>query len=263
MPETKIVYIYDKKYTYYDVGSGEKTLVFLHGLAAGKEATWNMYSELTNNYRCIYIDLPGHNGIPLDSIESISDIAEYVEQLINQLNPDNLYVLGFSLGGLVALELAKLQSMQQKLKGLIVWASPVLGFKKGISKKAQLVYHIMKAAPDELFEKVCTSQHLDRLRRGIGIKLNKVEADLAANFPRAVRVKMTKMIEGWKYVHGSNVPKLYVYGSDDPIISTRNCRFIKSTGEMFCDVVELPKAGHYGAREAWDIAIEEVKKFVN
>ncbi len=92
---------------YIDEGSGEKTLVFIHGLANYAYA-WTMNIEYLKKYcRCIAIDLPG-NGYsdsgPFDY--SMQFFAGAVYDAIRQLGLENVVLVGHSMGGQIAMTLA-------------------------------------------------------------------------------------------------------------------------------------------------------------
>jgi pimeloyl-[acyl-carrier protein] methyl ester esterase len=84
-------------------GEGEN-LVLLHGWGMNSAVWSTVIENLKDHYQVTLIDLPGH-GFSSDSAlvnASLDDWADAVEALL----PENPVVLGWSLGGLVALALA-------------------------------------------------------------------------------------------------------------------------------------------------------------
>lgn len=93
--------------TYMDVGAGNSTIVFIHGLA-NYAPIWNaQLAHLKDKYRCIAIDLPG-NGLStyIDTQYTMEFYAESVIDCIEQLNLNRVVLCGHSMGGLVAMTIA-------------------------------------------------------------------------------------------------------------------------------------------------------------
>jgi pimeloyl-ACP methyl ester carboxylesterase len=263
---TKTISSSKYNFQYLDEGTdsmGFSPILFLHGMAGGKEATWQMFSDLAKKHRCIHLDLPGHNNLPIDGFNTMDDFAGYVVDFINTLNLKDFYIVGFSLGGLLASEIANLDSVSNKIKGIVIWASPVLGIKKGVHKRARTAYSILKQFPDQLFSAICSWEYLEKARKVVGIRMNKVEADLTLKFPLKSRLQVYKIIEKWNYKHNYTIPKLFVYGADDPIVNKENPLFISKCMDKTCKTIVLPRAGHYGSRKAWDEALIHVNSFVD
>jgi pimeloyl-ACP methyl ester carboxylesterase len=86
---------------------GAQALVFVHGLS-GCWANWlEQLPVLAQAHRVIAIDLPGfgHSPMPAGRI-SISGYARLLERLLGELGIDAAAVVGNSMGGFVAAELA-------------------------------------------------------------------------------------------------------------------------------------------------------------
>lgn len=93
-----------------------KTFVFLHGFL--ESSTMWKYLDLSSlKAKKIYIDLPGHgkSGDSLPDSPSIIYMAEKVNELLVSLSDHEIFVVGHSMGGYVALELAKINSSISKV----------------------------------------------------------------------------------------------------------------------------------------------------
>jgi pimeloyl-ACP methyl ester carboxylesterase len=88
-------------------GDGAQTLVFVHGLS-GCWANWlEQLPELADDHRVVALDLPGFGASPMPDGEiSISRYARLLDGLLGQLEIDAAAVVGNSMGGFVAAELA-------------------------------------------------------------------------------------------------------------------------------------------------------------
>lgn len=86
------------------------TLVLLHGTRASSETVGHLARYLKNDYRLIVPDLPGFGKSPPSPGDaSAATQARRISALLDQLGVPRAHLLGFSLGGVVAIELADMQ----------------------------------------------------------------------------------------------------------------------------------------------------------
>lgn len=82
------------------------TIVLLHGFT-GSVATWNKVAQLIpNHYRIVAVDLIGHglSDAPTEvAMYSMEEQVEVLHELFKELHLSNFTLLGYSLGGRVAL----------------------------------------------------------------------------------------------------------------------------------------------------------------
>ncbi len=92
------------KVAYIDEGSGERTLLFIHGLANYIPVWKKNIDELKKYYRCIAIDLPG-NGLSDQHVHpfGMKFFAECIFNFINALKLKDLHIVGHSMGGQIAM----------------------------------------------------------------------------------------------------------------------------------------------------------------
>lgn len=88
------------------IGSSDKeTILFLHGIGTASWSWWQQVEYFKENYSILLVDLPGHGEnahIPWGNMDRVVD-------LVADTIPPNqaVHVVGLSLGGHVALDLAK------------------------------------------------------------------------------------------------------------------------------------------------------------
>ena len=90
-----------------DEHSGE-TLLFIHGAGGNMEALRALALQLPD-YKCILVDLPGHNlsgGDVPDTVNGFVDIMTKFIQSEKNVLGDNITCIGHSMGGFISLELA-------------------------------------------------------------------------------------------------------------------------------------------------------------
>lgn len=93
----------------YRAGSGEP-VVLLHGFTAAWRIWQPVLADLVARYEVIAPTLPGHHGgpsYPADWPITFERSAEAVEELLDELGLGTAHFVGNSMGGGVALELAK------------------------------------------------------------------------------------------------------------------------------------------------------------
>lgn len=93
---------------YADLGTGDRAVVFVHGLG-GSWQNWleNLPATAAAGYRAIALDLPGFGGsaMPTEPI-SITNFAATVDALCEHLGLGPVTVVGNSMGGFTAAEMA-------------------------------------------------------------------------------------------------------------------------------------------------------------
>jgi pimeloyl-ACP methyl ester carboxylesterase len=101
---------------YTDKGSGPAILL-IHGFLESQQI-WSDFSQtLSNTFRVITIDLPGHGATHhFDEILSMENMAGLIRNLLKILNIKNIIIIGHSMGGYVALQFtAKYKEMVRGL----------------------------------------------------------------------------------------------------------------------------------------------------
>lgn len=84
-------------------GSG-RTLVFLHGFTQTGSSWSRITDDLSNNFTCLTVDLPGHGGSP-DGRRSLTETADDIARVITS-HTESAIVVGYSMGARMALHVA-------------------------------------------------------------------------------------------------------------------------------------------------------------
>ena len=91
---------------YVDVGEGP-ALVFVHGLGASWQSWLENIPEFARDHRVVAMDLPGFGGSDLPAGDvSIEYYANWVFRLLDRLGIEEGAVVGNSMGGFIAAEMA-------------------------------------------------------------------------------------------------------------------------------------------------------------
>lgn len=100
------------KIRYLMRGEG-KPVVLLHGFIMNMESNWidgGVFEALSDEYRVVAFDLRGHgsSGKPHDAERYGLEMVNDVLRLIDHLELERVHVVGYSLGGILALKLIDL-----------------------------------------------------------------------------------------------------------------------------------------------------------
>ncbi|GJK88863.1 2-succinyl-6-hydroxy-2,4-cyclohexadiene-1-carboxylate synthase [Klebsiella grimontii] len=96
---------------------GHPWLVFLHGFS-GDCHEWLKVGQAFGAYSRLYIDLPGHGGSANIAANSLAEVGHLVEKTLNSYNILKYWLVGYSLGGRVAMYFAC--QPREGLCGLVV-----------------------------------------------------------------------------------------------------------------------------------------------
>ncbi|MEQ1586721.1 MAG: alpha/beta hydrolase [Cyclobacteriaceae bacterium] len=101
----KYLTIHDTKIYYEEYGNGTPLLLLHQGLGSIENLS-DIIPELSRHFRVIAPDAPGHGRS--EQADSLSGdlLAEYCSAIIDELQLDSVYVMGWSMGGNTSLLLA-------------------------------------------------------------------------------------------------------------------------------------------------------------
>lgn len=136
-------------------GQGSHTLVFLHYFGGSLQEWQTVIGQLADQYRCIALDLRGHGDSPApETGYSVDDMTNDVAAMLDQLTIGSYVLIGHSMSGKVALNLASRQpvGLQQ-----VLLVSPSPPHPEPISandRQDMLETHGTEKAAIDTFEKI-------------------------------------------------------------------------------------------------------------
>ncbi|KPA11618.1 alpha/beta hydrolase family protein [Candidatus Magnetomorum sp. HK-1] len=118
----KSIDIEDHAISYYEGGKGE-VILLVHGFTANKELWIKFAKLLTDKYRVIVLDLPGHGETTacFNCNYSINSQALYLKQFVDKLGIENINLVGNSMGGSISISFTYM--FQAKIKTLALFNS--------------------------------------------------------------------------------------------------------------------------------------------
>src|ERR671910_2650291 len=125
----------------YRAGEGEP-LVLIHGFTATWRCWLPVLAELVPRFDVIAPTLHGHDGgpePPAGPARSLSDATDHVEHLLDGLGVSTAHLAGNSMGGALALELAKRGRARS-----VVAISPGGGWEEGNRREVERIIRLFK-----------------------------------------------------------------------------------------------------------------------
>jgi pimeloyl-ACP methyl ester carboxylesterase len=123
-------------------GNG-KTIVLLHGFLESKEMWKDFANVLSQQFRVVAIDLPGHGQSDvLEQPLTISLMADAVEAVIQHSKINSCVMIGHSMGGYVTLEFAR--RYPEKLKGFGLFHSHAAADTEAVKENRRRTINIVK-----------------------------------------------------------------------------------------------------------------------
>lgn len=124
----------------HDSGGNGPAIMLIHGNSASGKIFKKQFEAFGKQYRLIAPDLPGHgDSSPAKDPQacySLPGYAKVLAEIIKKLDLKEIVVIGWSLGGHIALEMSVLPSLL--LKGIVITGTPPIslspeGFQKGFN----------------------------------------------------------------------------------------------------------------------------------
>lgn len=231
-------------------------LLFLHGAAGLPQ--WNPFFELlSSKYDVIVPEHPGFGKSEAPStLRNVADMAMYYLDFIEQFDSDDLHVVGHSLGGWIAAEVAVRSSARLKTLSLL---SPAGLRVKGVPMGDNFIWN-----PEETARNLFHDQSF--AERMLAHQPTEEEADIAlTNRFMAVRL-------GWEprwynpalinWLHRVKAPTLVLWGDSDKL-------FPKDYIEPWKNAIPGAKAeiieqcGHLPHVEKAQVTAQKIMSFVD
>ncbi|MEG4251211.1 2-succinyl-6-hydroxy-2,4-cyclohexadiene-1-carboxylate synthase [Microcoleus sp. Pol10D4] len=239
----------------------QPTLLFLHGFTGSSQDFSSVIPLLSNSYCCLAVDLPGHGKTEVNNDEScynMSNTAQALIELLDNLQIDKCLLLGYSMGGRLALYMT-LHFPERFEKVVLESASPGLKTEKERSHRRQADLQLAQKLENSnikdfllnwydrpLFKSLKNSPNFDKL----------IESRLANN-PLELAKSLRNMGTGnqpslWGKLAQNQIPLLLLAGEYDNKFTTINTEIASLCPAALLEIV--PKAGH-------NIHFENIDKF--
>lgn len=260
-----------KNYQFHYSLTGNKnqpTLLFLHGFTGNSQDFSSIIPLLLKSYCCLAVDLPGHGKTRLigdESCYNMSKTAQALIHLLDDLQIDKCLLLGYSMGGRLALYMT-LHFPERFDKVVLESASPGLKTEKERSHRLEADLQLAQKLENSnikdflfnwydrpLFKSLKNSPHFDKL----------IETRLANN-PLELAKSLRNMGTGnqpslWEKLAQNQIPLLLLAGEYDDKFTTINIEIASLCPAATLEIV--PKAGHNIHFENIDTFVALVRQF--
>jgi pimeloyl-ACP methyl ester carboxylesterase len=189
-------------------GKGEP-LLFLHG-ASGAPAIMPFMEKLAQRFDVL---VPEHPGWGLSDepewLENIHDVAYFYLDFLKQLNLSGVTIVGSSMGGWIAMEMAVRDTARMKS---LVLVSPA-----GIAAPGVLPADIFLMAPEELIQNLFVDEKLVQARLSAPVN---VDENLKNRHTTARLAWEPRLHDPFlpKWLHRIDVPVKIIWGKQDRIL---------------------------------------------
>ena len=248
---------------YQTSGSG-KAVVLLHGFLESSEI-WKEYSgRLSEDFRVITIDLPGHGESAFFSSGTTIDLmAETVNALLDELKVEKAHLVGHSMGGYVTLAFAEL--FRKKLSGFVLFHSTAFDDSEEALERRNKAIAMLKSHPELYINQTIPGLfRRETLYKFSGEKYTLIKNALKTGPPYQGYIEAVKAMRDRPDripVLRKNIPKLFLAGRYDPVIpeniSFRQMYFMRHGESAF-----LEESGHMGFIEEKEAAYKIIRDFL-
>ncbi len=248
---------------YKTLGEGEP-LIILHGLFGMLDNWQAVAKELSKNYMVYLLDLRNHGKSPHSKDWNISLMAEDVLRFMENNWIFETYLMGHSMGGKVAMEVA-LQSGDFVKKLIVVDIAP-----KAYEPGHDSIFRALQPVPIEsLSSRKEVESYLEQHIGNPGIRqflMKNIQRNKEGNFKWKMNLPViySNYHEILKEISNDQPfekPTLFLGGEHSDYIQTDDIPLIK---EIFPKAIikKIPKAGHWVHADQKDMLIDTVIHFL-
>ncbi len=225
----------------------KEKLLLLHGAIGGQNQFRFLKEELKNRFEVFSINFSGHGGLSLPPSFSIGLFMEDVLLFLEQEKIKSINIFGYSMGGYVALALAK--KYPEKIKKIITLATKFDWTAESSLKESK------NLNPELILEKFpAFAKELEHLHSSTNWKLVLVKtADMLNEMGKNPPLK-------WGNFNSISTPTLLALGENDKMVSQDET--IKVNQEMLYSKIHiLPGAPHSIEKISTKLLVEMMENF--
>jgi len=251
-----------------DSGGDGRPVVFIHGNSSSSR-TWGavLASPLLAQHRLITLDLPGHGrSAPAASAEvySMPGYAGVVQSLVKELGLESVTLVGWSLGGHIALEAS---ADLPGLAGLVIFGAPPVGSPAAMAEAflpnpAMNVGFTAEVSPDD-----AAAYATSFVAAGSGLPLDAFVADILAT-DGAARAGLIGSIGTGRFADevsiaaGLTVPIAVLHGSGEQLVSLEYLEGLALPTLWRGRIQVIEGAGHAPQEENPDVLSKMLSEFL-
>ncbi len=260
----KHIVIKGKKINYSDTGQGSP-VILVHGYLETSKIWESFAKRLSEHFRVITIDLPGHGDSELpENADSLEFIASVIRDLIDSLRSGKVILAGHSLGGYITL--AFLDLYPEKLNGYcLLHSQPLPDTPESKEKREKEIKFVSDGKRDSFIpdsiRKLYAPFNLLPMQEYV-----KHSTEIASNVSSEGIIAVLKAMKARpsrvKVMEAGNVPGLWILGRYDNLIL---CDTVQQKVSVPANlkVTILEKSGHMGFIEEEDTSLKVISEFID
>ncbi len=148
------VMVDDRHIAYHEAGSGDQTVLLLHGLGSNMALWRETIEPLAERYRVLALDLPGYGLSGKEDVPATMDFfADTVVGFMEAHHVDTVHLIGLSMGGQIALTFA-LSYPELVDRLVLISAAGIETFteEQGMALKSVYTPEAILGAPEEMLQ---------------------------------------------------------------------------------------------------------------
>ena len=229
-------------------------LVLLHGFS-GHARSWDFFAETaTDRFRVLALDQRGHGETDwsTDASYGVLEMKEDLVCFISALGLDNYYLVGLSMGGMVAMNFAGDRPVGLR-KLVIVDIAPEIGSVGARAIQERVRQSDEFDSVEQAFERARVANpippddvYFHRVRHSLMRTENgkwTYRYDRAYRTPGDTPRRRPSVEQGWQAVARISVPTMLVRGEHSPLLTREIADKFVGVAED-CTFVEIPGSGH-------------------
>lgn len=232
----------------YDSSGSGPAVLLIHGRSVdARTFSHQLDSDFGDNHRVVAFDLPGHGdsspAVNPEEVYSAPGYARIVAELVDRLDVSSPVVVGWSLGGGIALE--ALEQLPDAT-GFFIFGAPPLGVPPAI-QEAFLPNPAMRLIlSPTLTEAQATAVVKSMFRPGAELPPSFREAVLKSDGQMRTQLAASTAVrkDGVATVANMSVPLAVIHGAEDQLVNVDYIRSLKMPTLWRDEVQVIEGAGH-------------------
>lgn len=251
-------YMSDKKFiSYTDIGKGEP-LVLIHAFPTDQRLWKPQREGLKNNFRIITLDLWGFGkSSPVDGqAVPMTEYADEIKQLLDQLHIQKAIIGGESMGGYIAL--AFLEKYPDNVSGLVLSDTQSIADSEETKAKREttaqdVLAHGTTQLINGFMQKALTPQASDQMQRFLQNILESQSSTAVASALRGIALRTDTS----NLLSNTTLPILIITGDQDTLISPQQSKNMNQLAKN-SNLIVITNAAHLSnleQSEQWNQAV--------
>ena len=246
------------------IGEGPPVLI-LHGLFGSSKNWRSIGGYLSSNYKVYLLDQRNHGLSPNSSVFDYSSMREDIRLFIEKQSLKNIYLIGHSMGGKVAMDFANhYPSLVKKLVIVDIgwWKYSTESHKEILDALALIDIDNLKnrreaenMLAEHLPDALTRSFVLKNLYRG---KNNEFSWHISID---NIRLNIDNIGDSISFLSKIKIPTLFIKGEISNYIKDSD-RFLLDRYFLDYEVVVIPQAGHWPNSENPYSTVNSIKNFI-